>query len=77
MFGYPLYYVIIYHDKAVIISELIADTIQAIFAYVIGIILYFYLYKKQINSDGYFWNDCQFAYLKSSKNHNGEGNDSR
>lgn len=67
MFGYPLYYVIIYHDKAIVINELITDAIQASFAYIVAISFYFYLYKLQLNSNNYFWDDLQFDYLKTKK----------
>lgn len=67
MFGYPLYYVIIYNDQAIVINELITDAIQAIFAYIVAIILYYYLYKLQINSNNHLWDDRQFDYLKPKK----------
>lgn len=67
MFGYPLYYVIIYHDKAIVINELIVDTIQAGFAYLIALPLYYYLYHMQIRSNNHLWDDNQFDYLKPKK----------
>lgn len=65
MVGYPLYYVIIYSDRAIVINEFIADAIQAAFAYVVALLLYYYLYKAQLNN--HFWDDRQFAYLKVKK----------
>ncbi|MBE4704381.1 hypothetical protein [Spiroplasma platyhelix] len=65
MFGYPLYYVMIYHDRAIVISELIGDTIQAGFAYVVAVPLYYYLSRIQTNN--HFWNDSQFDYLRSKQ----------
>ncbi|MGL5268277.1 MAG: hypothetical protein ACRC8P_00685 [Spiroplasma sp.] len=66
MIGYPLCYLIIYNDKAIVINELIVDAIQGSFAYIVAIILYYYLYKKQNKTNNHFWDDCQFDYLKKS-----------
>lgn len=72
IFGYPLYYVIIYHDRALVINELIVDTIQASFAYFVAIPLYYYLYKVQEKSKNHLWNDSQFDGLKLKKDYIGE-----
>lgn len=67
MFGYPLYYVMIYHDRAVVITELIADAIQGGFAYCVAVPIYYYLHLMQVRSQQHFWNDEQFTYLKAKK----------
>lgn len=62
IFGYPLYYVMIYHDKAIVISELIVDSVQGTFAYLVALPLYYYLDHR--NTNNHFWDDSQFDYLK-------------
>lgn len=64
---YPLYYLIIYQDYAIVINELITDSIQTIVAYIIAIPIYYALYKVQIKSNYSFWNDQQFACFKKEK----------
>lgn len=68
MLGYPLYYLLIYNDRAIVINELITDAIQASFAYVVALILYYILYHRQVTTKHQFWDDSQFDYLKKSKN---------
>lgn len=67
MFGYPLSYVMIYHDRAIVITELITDAIQGGFAYCVAVPVYYYLHVMQIKSHQHFWNDEQFTYLKPKK----------
>lgn len=64
---YPLFYLIIYQDYAIVINELITDTIQAIVVYIISIPIYYALCKIQIKSNNHFWDDRQFDYFKKEK----------
>ncbi|MDQ7983112.1 MAG: hypothetical protein REH79_02695 [Spiroplasma sp.] len=67
MFGYPLYYLPVYQDKAIVINELITDTIQAGFAYLIALLIYYPLHNRQVKTLNSFWDDQQFDYLKQQK----------
>lgn len=62
---YPTSYIFIYNNKAIVINELISDSIQAVFAYVIGIIIYYFLFKIEKKSSNNFWDDSKFDYLKN------------
>lgn len=64
---YPLYYLVINQDYAIIINELITDSIQIIVAYIIAIPIYYALHKVQNKSNYYFWNDQQFDCFKKEK----------
>lgn len=65
---YPLYYLIIFQDYAITINELIIDSIQASFAYIVAILVYYALVKVQIKSKYHFWNDQQFDHFKEEVN---------
>lgn len=65
LFGYPLSYLIIYHNQAIVINELITDTIQASCAYLFALLIYYLLFKRQTNNA--LWNDYQFSPLKNKK----------
>lgn len=67
LFGYPLYYLIVYQDWAIVINELITDTIQAGFAYLIALLIYYSLFNRQNKTNNAFWNDQQFDYLRKQK----------
>lgn len=67
MLGYPLYYLLIYNDRAIVINELITDAIQGSFAYVVAVILYYLLSARQVRTKHQFLDDSQFDYLKKSK----------
>lgn len=70
MFGYPLYYLIIHQSRAYVINELIVDTIQAGFAYLIALLVYYPLFKRQKKTNNAFWDDRQFDDLKKQKTPN-------
>lgn len=65
MFGYPIYYIFIYQEKAIVINELITDIIQASFAYIVAVPIYYALNKRQITSSYSFWDDRQFDHLRT------------